>query len=186
MAIMPRVNPYSVLGASTLNTVFAEVESQGRTCRVRRTGSQSIASSARTPVSWQLEDWDTNGGGMWNPATPQYQTVQVAGTYLILGQVRFDDLGGVGSVYRAGMRNAYITVNSTDPSGTACKGANSLYAGNSLNGEGQTLQVHAKEALQPGDKVYLIVSQDCGSTIVGCHQTFGGTFFDLNRLSAIA
>lgn len=184
MAIMPRVTPYAVLGASTINTISTELENQGRTCRVRRTASQTINSSVRTPVTWQMEDWDTNGGGMWDPVAPTYQTVQVAGTYFILAQVRWDDAGT--SAYRAGMRNAYITVNSTDPSGIACKGANSLYAGNSLNGEGQTLQVHAKEALQPGDRVYVIVSQDCGSTIVGCHQNFGGTYLDLTRTSAIA
>lgn len=184
MALMPHVNPYSVLAASVINTIATEVENQGRTCRVRRTAAQNINSSVRTPVTWQMEDWDTNGGGMWDPVAPTYQTVRVAGTYLILAQVRWDDAGS--SPYRAGMRNVYITVNSTDPSGTACKGAQSQYAANSLNGEGQTLQVHAKEALQPGDRVYVIVSQDCGSTIVGCHQNYGGTFLDLNRLSAIA
>lgn len=186
MAIMPRVTPYAVLGASTINTIATELENQGRTCRVRRTAAQNISSSVLTPVSWQLEDWDTNGGGMWNPSAPTYQTIQVAGTYIGLVQIRWDDVGGTGSVYRAGMRNVYVTVNSTDPSGTACKGAQSQYAANSLNGQGQTLQVHIKEALNPGDRVYVIVSQDCGSTIVGCHQTFGGSFFDLTRLSAIA
>jgi len=186
MVLMPRVLPNSVLGAGTVNTIAAEVEAAGRACRVRRSGSLSVPSNTRTAITWQVEDFDTNGGGMWNPSAASYQTIQIAGTYLIIGQVRWDDIGGFGSVYRAGLRNNYITVNSTDPSGTACKGNVSVDASRSTNGEGSTVQVVAREALNPGDRVYLVVSQDCGSTIVGCHQNYGGTFLDVSRISGIA
>lgn len=185
MALMPRVIPYSVLSAATFNTVAAEVENQGRACRVRRSSAQSIPSGVRTALTWQVEDFDTNGGGMWSPSTPGYITIQIPGTYLITGQVRWDDVGGVGSVYRAGLRNNYITINSTDPNTTACKGNFSMPASISA-GEGATVQVHARESLNAGDRVYLVVSQDCGSTIVGCHQNYGGTFLDVARLSSQA
>lgn len=185
MTLMPRVNPYAALSASTVNTIAAEVEGLGRACRVRRTSAQNVPSGTRTALTWQAEDFDTNGGGMWSPQTTGYVTIQIAGTYLIIGQVRWDDLGGSGSIYRAGLRNNYITVNSTDPSGAACKGNVSVDASRSTNGEGSTVQVVAREALQPGDRVYLVVSQDCGSTIAGCHQNYGGTFLDVSRISGL-
>jgi hypothetical protein len=183
MAIMPRVLPYSVFSAGTFNTVAAEIEHQGRACRVRRTSALTVPSATQTVVTWQTEDFDTNGGGMWNPSAPTYITIVDPGIYLIIAQVRWDDPG---SSYRLGLRNNYITVNSTSVAAadTACKGNFSLPAAMYSNGEGSSVQVTARESLNAGDRVYLMVKQDCGSSIVGCHQSYGGTFLDVSRLSS--
>lgn len=183
MTVMPRVTDGSVLSADTLNFAFAELEAQGRQCRVRRSAPLNVNSSTQTAISWQVEDLDTNGGGMWNPAEPSYITIQVSGTYLILGQVRWDDPGT--SAYKIGLRNAFVTVNSTNPNTTACKGNQSTDATKSLTGRGSTTQTYAVEPLNAGDRVYLVVEQDCGSTIVGCHQNYGGTYLSVTRTSGL-
>lgn len=185
MAIMPTVLPYSVFSAATFNTVSAELQRQGRACRVRRTSALTVPSATQTVVTWQSEDFDTNGGGMWDPSAPTYITIVDPGTYLIIAQVRWDDPG---ASFRTGLRNNYITVNSTSVAAadTACQGNFSIPASLYSNGEGSSVQVHARVSLNAGDRVYLLVKQDCGSSIVGCHQSYGGTFLDVSRLSAQA
>jgi len=57
-------------------------------CMVHRTTAQAIVSGVETPVSWEVEDYDTNG--MWAIGDPTHILIKTAGLYHVIGHAVFE------------------------------------------------------------------------------------------------
>jgi len=83
-------DPTQVHHAARKGYVDAEIAGAalGQGARVRRTTNQAIASGAPVLVTYDTEDYDTDG--LWEAGDGGRLTVRTAGLYLVIGQVHWE------------------------------------------------------------------------------------------------
>lgn len=187
MPLLPQAYRGSPFSAATFNATRREVELQGLSCSVRRTASAAaIPPNTDLIVNWQVEDWDTLGGGMFDPVYANYILITSAGIYLLDAQVRWD-LVSVDSPYNTGDRAAKILVNSTNVFSTdplAGPVASDKKAWSTV-GEGVTLSMSRIWRCFPGDRIYLNYWHSAVAAINGLHLNYGGTYLSAARLAGL-
>lgn len=181
---MPRFFRGGAVQASSLNAIAQEVDWQGLAVKVRRT-SPMTAQSASTDriISWQIEDYDTLGGGMWDISTPDRITIRVDGVYTFVCQQRW--AGNTGA-YLTGNRAGKLLINSTnvfsvDPA--AGPFASSITP--ATPAEGTTFTLVADYPCYVGDRIYTNFWHSASGSIDCLHQDYGGTYLSVTRKSAL-
>lgn len=173
---MPRFARGAPLSSNSLNQMAQELDYQGLACRVRRSMPASLNTDTNYYVTWQVEDYDTLGGGMWNPAAPGYVVIRVSGTYQIEAQQRWGTEAG-------GQRAGKLLINSTDVFSLDPQAGpiTSAKMPADTTGEGVTFSLTATLPLFAGDRIYMNCWHNAGSTISGLRQDFGGTYMAVTR-----
>lgn len=178
---MPRATSGTTPSATAFNTIAQEIDNLGVACKVLRTSTQTaIAASTDLIVNWQAVSFDTRGD-MWDPAFPNYVTIQVPGTYTLTLQERFGVTGGSAVGQRAGK----IMLNGTSVfANSLCsdKRAGSTTAGT----EGTTLLMTAVARLYTGDQIYCNYWSSHTGTITALGTDFGGSYLSVSRMAPIA
>lgn len=180
---MPRVVSGTVPSASAFNTVAQEIDNLGVACKVTRTTAQTgMPANADLTVNWQSASFDTRGD-MFDPAFPNYITIQIPGTYTLTLQERFGVTGGSATGQRAGK----IMLNGTSVFANSI--ASDKRAGNTDAGtEGTTLLMTSVARLYTGDQIYCNYwsSHTGGGTITVLGTDYGGTYLSASRTAPIA
>lgn len=121
-------------------------------CVLRTNVTQSLANNAWTPVNWQVEDLDTDGGHSTVSNTSRY-TSQTAGWYLLVASILFVATNNA-------WREARFRKNSDN---TQCFGWNSVQpftAGHAVN-----VLITTHMFLAVGDFVEAMAFQDTGVSL---------------------
>lgn len=184
---MPRVLSGTVPSAAVLNTLAAEIDRLSVACKVVRTAALAgIPANTDLAVNWQAIEFDTLGT-MWDPAFPNFVTIQLDGTYQMTLQQRWGITGGSSVGQRAGK----IMLNGTSVFANSLasdKRAASIVTGT----EGVTLSMTAVARLVAGDKIYCNYWSSQATvpattpTITGLNPDYGGTWLSVARQSPSA
>lgn len=180
---MPRFLDGTVPSANSFNQLAQAIDDQGIACVVRRSTSlPGIPANTDSIVSWQVEDLDNGPSGMWDPASPTFMTVRVAGTWSVTLQERWN-FATTGSPYNTGQRAGKILVNGTSVFSAARASDKKAW---SVDGEGVTLSMtHPALQLYPGDRIYANYWHSASGAITGLNVDYGGTYMAAVRQSNI-
>jgi len=131
--------------------------------RVYRNATQSIPNTAMTAVQWTTVRYDNGPSPHWVSGSPTRLTCQVAGTYLVWGEVQWAGVAG-GTIRGAWpYLNGSIYIGAGGP-----QGSTQIASGNPIANSPSLVYLNV------GDYVELLCYQDSGSA-VNVNASDGGT-----------